>query len=237
MCTLVLAHRVWQSTPVLLAGNRDENVSRPSRPPELWSTGIIAPVDEQAGGTWLGYNIHGVVAGVTNRFGERTEQSRRSRGELVPRALQASTAKEAAALFSPEDGLHFNPFHLLIADSVSAWLLRWREDAVEVVELEPGLHIVTERSGHMTASGREASLRQHLGRWSTTEVPTDQSVAGLLGQHGEPEFDGHCVHLRDLDYATRSSSILRVSHDGEVRWLFADGPPCTTPYAAVDARR
>jgi uncharacterized protein with NRDE domain len=233
MCTLVLAHRCWETAPLLVAANRDEVVSRPSRAPELWSTGIVAPVDEQAGGTWLGHNAAGVVAAVTNRFSFSSDASRRSRGELIPHVLEALTAREAAQRLLPEAGLVFNPFNLLIADVETAWLVRSNGDEISVQALEPGLHIVTERSGLAQRSGREASLAKELATWSDTEPPREQELTALLGAHRHPAFDGHCVHLPGLDYATRSSSIIRMNAEGEVRWLFADGPPCRAAFSVV----
>jgi uncharacterized protein with NRDE domain len=234
MCTIVVGHRLWDATPLLVAANRDEKVERPSRPPEVWSTGIMAPVDERAGGTWLGHNAAGVIAAVTNRFGAPLDPSRRSRGELVPRALTRSTAQEAADLFRGDEGNAFNPFNLLIADAETAWLARPSEAGVTVTQLSPGLHVITERSDLAVKSPRESSVEASLASWSTTEPPSEAEIRALLGLHRQSSFDGHCVHLPDLGYATRSSSILRLSYDGAVSWRFADGPPRSAPFYTID---
>jgi hypothetical protein len=55
-------------------------------------------------------------------------------------------------------------------------------------------------------------------------------AAAVLADH---EF-GVCVH--GDDYGTRSSSLIRLGDaDGglDARYLFADGPPCETPYRPV----
>jgi hypothetical protein len=55
----------------------------------------------------------------------------------------------------------------------------------------------------------------------------------VLGRHHVEPFDGHCVHLPELSYATRSSSLLRADAHGALTWQFADGPPCTAPFVPV----
>ena len=70
MCTLVILRRPGHDWPVLIAANRDENAERPWRPPARhWPDRpeVVAGMDELAGGTWLGLNDHGVVAGILNR--------------------------------------------------------------------------------------------------------------------------------------------------------------------------
>ncbi|MGB0590369.1 MAG: NRDE family protein [Myxococcota bacterium] len=233
MCTIILAHRCWRTTPLLIAANRDEQVSRPSRSPERWASGILAPVDEQAGGTWLGHNASGVVAAVTNRFGAPPDARKRSRGELVPRALTAASAEEAARLFQPQDGAAYNPFNMLIADIETAWLVRSESERVHAQRLTRGVHVVTERSGLAFRSEREVSLREVVGQWKGERSPTDAHLIDVLGRHHDEPFDGHCVHLPELNYATRSSSLLRADAYGALTWQFADGPPCTAPFVTV----
>jgi hypothetical protein len=43
-----------------------------------------------------------------------------------------------------------------------------------------------------------------------------------------------CVHVAARRYGTRSSLLLEVSSvAGRNRWLWAEGPPCTTEYKAT----
>ena len=67
MCTLVLLRRPGHDWPLVLAANRDEMIDRPARPPARhWPDRpeVVAGLDELAGGSWLGLNDHGVVAGI-----------------------------------------------------------------------------------------------------------------------------------------------------------------------------
>lgn len=69
--------------------NRDEQHSRHSgAAPRLLEHGdypVLAPLDPDAGGTWIGVNEHGLVVALLNRYGQDTTEvtQRRSRGKLV----------------------------------------------------------------------------------------------------------------------------------------------------------
>ena len=128
MCTLVLLRRPGAAWPLVLAANRDELASRPARPPARhWPdrAEIVAGLDVQAGGSWLGINDYGVVAGVLNRTGTLGPAAgKRSRGELVLEALDHATAAAAAEALSNLNPDAYRPFNLVIADRLEAFWLR-----------------------------------------------------------------------------------------------------------------
>jgi hypothetical protein len=128
MCTLVLLRRPGAPWPLLLAANRDELASRPARPPgRHWPdrAEVVAGLDVQAGGSWLGITDYGVVAGVLNRTGTLGPAAgKRSRGELVLEALDHADAAAAAQALSDLDPHAYRPFNLVIADNRDAFWLR-----------------------------------------------------------------------------------------------------------------
>jgi Transport and Golgi organisation 2 len=128
MCTVVLLRRPGSRWPLLLAANRDELRSRPWRPPgRHWPDRpeVVAGLDEQAGGSWLGINDHGVVATVLNRVGTLgPETGKRSRGELVLEALDHADAAAAAAALADLEPAAYRPFNLVVADNRDAYWLR-----------------------------------------------------------------------------------------------------------------
>ncbi len=128
MCTVVVLRRPGARWPLLLAANRDELKSRPWRPPgRHWPDRpeVVAGRDEQAGGTWLGVNDHGVVATVLNRVGTLgPETGKRSRGELVLEALDHADAAAAAGALADLEPAAYRPFNLIVADQQGAYWLR-----------------------------------------------------------------------------------------------------------------
>ena len=96
MCTLVILRRPEDAWPVVIGANRDEMIDRPAKPPgRHWPDRpeVVAGLDIEAGGSWLGVNDWGVAAAVLNRHGSLGPASGlRSRGELVLEALDHADA-------------------------------------------------------------------------------------------------------------------------------------------------
>jgi len=236
MCTLIVMSRRFPDTPLLVAANRDERLDRPSAPPRIWSdrrVPVFAPVDLRAQGTWLGINRAGLFAGVTNRFGSTPPHpERRSRGLLVTDALEESDDRSAFERMAKlEPALH-NRHHLLLADREQAFLI-WSDGETRWTrELEPGVHLLTERSLGAASGAREGLLRERLEALTKKQAPTTAFLAGLLSIHADDPFDGTCVHAPAFDYGTRSSSIILMG-GAELRYLHAEGPPCRTEFEEV----
>jgi uncharacterized protein with NRDE domain len=226
MCTLVVAANVDASSPLVVIANRDEQLGRASSPPMQWPGGFFAPRDELAGGTWLGWNPHGVFVGITNRYLGPRDATRRSRGELVVNALESTSVRAIHEAAGRIDPAQYNGFHLVYTDGRE--VLATVADGKNLMQLSlgQGLSIVTERS--FGAADDSARVRRILDRWS--EGARDR----LLTDHDPADpLAATCIHLADYDYGTRSAMVLRVSPQKEATMLWAEGPPCTTPFTQV----
>jgi uncharacterized protein with NRDE domain len=143
-----MAFRLDPEAPLVVAANRDERldrratamtVLRPSAPR------ILGGRDEEAGGTWLAVNEHGVVAGLTNRpVPDGRDPAKRTRGEL-PLALAshrraADAVEDFVARFSPA---HYNPAWFLVGDRQDLFFIDMSDGPRAAVEsLRPGLHVL-----------------------------------------------------------------------------------------------
>jgi hypothetical protein len=143
VCTLTFA---WQrfDDHLAVAANRDEALARPSTPPnrrgaDPW---VFAPRDEEAGGTWIGYNEAGLFAALTNRWTRDPDAGDRSRGLLVREALDRPDATAALEYVRAElDIRPYEPFHLVVADADRALVVE--HDATDsVMDLAPGVYVV-----------------------------------------------------------------------------------------------
>ena len=223
-----------------MAANRDELLDRPSSPPVAWDgaqSGIFAPRDLQAGGTWLGLNAAGLFVGITNRMGARSGEPRRSRGLLVRDALRAASAAEAAETAAASLPDTYDGFHLILADRREAWLVHSDLAALRSERLSPGVHVVSERSLGAAGSDRAVAVASRLRDLCAAGVPDTAALAAILGRHPDPGEDplfAPCVHLTGAPYGTRSSTLLWLGPD-EARMAHADGPPCRTPYDDLTA--
>jgi uncharacterized protein with NRDE domain len=239
MCTLVARFDPDAPTPLVIAANRDERLDRPAGPPRLWDgpTPFLAPVDLQAGGSWLGLNANGLFVGITNRFGVARDPARGSRGQLVTDALAAASAAALHDRMGRLDPLAFNAFHLFYADARSAHVT-WTDGAQRFQEtLTPGLHVITERS-----LGGDDRTRSERARdfWREHVAPageTPQSLESLMRLHtdGDP-LGSLCVHAPAFHYGTRSSFLLWLSPKlASSRIVWSPAAPCRSDYGSRDS--
>jgi len=260
MCLLVVVFGLDPGAPLVVGANRDERLDRAATAVTVLRESaprVLGGRDEEAGGTWLAVNEHGVAAGITNRPSpEGRDPAKRSRGEL-PLALaghrNASHAVEDfASRFGPRD---FNPAWLLVGDRHALYALDMTGgaevgDEVGVEELAPGIHILenaplgapsvkvdlvrtllgdaADRRGEDLVAGVRSVLADHR----VPEVATHHGERGVEDASGRPvETLAPCVH--GAAYGTRSSTVIVVASDpGRLpRIEVADGHPCTAPFA------
>jgi hypothetical protein len=251
MCTLVMVRRPCAAWPMLLAANRDELHSRPSLPPgRHWPDRphIRAGLDVRAGGTWLGVNDAGVVAGLLNRYGTfHLDPGSRSRGDIVLRVLDHATARRAAEAFAAIDPAGWRPFNLIIADADDAfWLCHRADDAIAVTAIPPGFHMIEGGDLDDPASLRLRHCRQ---RFSVAPLPDPDAgrwqgwrdiLADKEGPVGQAEA-AMCLVEIPIPGAglagTVSSALIALPRQATTPAVFlhADGPPYRTCFRPVPA--
>ena len=109
------------------------------------------------------------------------------------------------------------------ADARDAFLWWYDGGRSELVDLSPGLHVVTERSA-LGACPRGDLVR---ARWPVD--PSIPKLRELLTVHAPPPERATCIHM-DPVYGTRSSAVLRLAPDLRTSELYvADARPCVSP--------
>ncbi|MBT3305711.1 MAG: hypothetical protein HN377_04440 [Alphaproteobacteria bacterium] len=249
MCTLVLLRRPGHDWPLIIAANRDEMVGRPSHPPARhWPdrAEVIAGRDELAGGTWLGLNDWGVIAGVLNRPGSLgSDPNLRSRGELPLDALDHAEANVAADALSAIEPASYRSFNMVIADAAQAFWLSSRSNGtpVRAQAIPDGLSMITAHDLNDETSPRIAHYKPQFEVAPTPDVETGDWAAwqALMGDRREGaggEEKGSMTIVTETGFATVSSSLLalpgRDRPGVKPTWLFAPGPPDEVPYAPVE---
>jgi uncharacterized protein with NRDE domain len=229
MCTLVILRRPGADWPVIIGANRDEMVGRKWRKPARhWSDRpeIVAGLDELAGGSWLGVNDHGLVAGILNRFGTLgPAPGRRSRGELVLEALDHADAIAASEALADLDPAAYRSFNMIIADNRDAfWLRHAAEDEreIEVGPIKPGLSMIA--SGELDDPG-SARIAAYLPRFRAAPAPDPdadewRSWEALLGDESHASAAGPRGAMRFAladGFATVSSALIALSKPGSER--------------------
>lgn len=251
MCTLIILLRPGTDWPVVIGANRDEMMNRPWSPPARhWPErpGIVAGRDDLAGGSWLGMNEDGVVAGIMNRMNTLGPQSgKRSRGELVLEALDHPDARDAANALAELDGRAYRAFNMVIADNRDAFWLRHRAESgknagiVEVRPLPPGYSMLTAHDRNDTANSPR--IRHFLPRVLATPAPDpargdwkawEELMAIRAPAGAEDPGDGMTVEYPN-GFGTLSSALIALPAPGAGKpvWRFAKGPPDRVPYEPV----
>ncbi len=259
MCTVVILRRPGHPWPLILAGNRDELVTRPWRAPgRHWPdrADVVAGMDELGGGSWLGLNDHGVTAAILNRYGTLGPQAdKRSRGELVLEALDHADAAEAADQLSHLDPLAYRSFNLVIADNRDAfWLRHLGEEAgggangttpgkIEVFPLPEGLSMFTSRNRNDLSSPR---IARHLPDFQVALAPNPdlddwEAWQELLSRTAEQDPADGMVVEGESGFQTVSSSIIALPAPGrriageiaQPVWQFAPQRPDRTQFQPI----
>lgn len=251
MCSIVILRREGHDWPVLIAANRDEMADRPWRPPARhWEDrpNVVAGRDELAGGTWLGVNDEGVVAGILNRVGTLGPMpGKRSRGELVLEALDHADAVAAAGALEHLDPRAYRPFNMVVADNRDAYWLRNDGRTVEVLALPEGLSMITAHDRNDTESAR---IRFHLPRFAEAPAPDPDSGDWrswedlLASREHAPDAGprGAMTVVTESGFGTVSGSLIALPAIGLTRdgrparplWRFAAGRPGETPWRPVE---
>lgn len=138
MCLIIIAHRMSQEYPLVVAANRDEFFNRPTRQAHAWPDGnLIAGRDLKAGGIWLGVGLDGRFAAVTNvRESGGNGAGQRSRGELP---LDYLSGQEPPAQYLAGRAGRFDEyagFNLVVGDLDSVLFASNREPGIQEMGAE-----------------------------------------------------------------------------------------------------
>lgn len=246
MCTILFAREQFAEAPIAIAANRDESPDRPATSPRVvdGDPRILMPVDERAGGTWMGINEHRLFAIVANRWTVAELAGDRSRGLLVRDVLETDSVAAAASVVRSETARNeYDGFSLLVATPDDAAVFTW-DGVLREQRVEPGIHVLVNVG--MDGTYDVPEKRRSIGKRQTEaadrlrenlETGPDETVDEWLDRAGRALGDhdyGACIHHER--YGTVSSSLVSVGDDGGIEWQYADGPPCETAFGRVDGQ-
>ncbi len=243
MCTIIVAAR--PDDGLVVAANRDEHYARASLPPTEVRPGIVAGIDRVAGGSWMGVNSRGLFVALTNqRTHYAPDSARRSRGAIVIEALERDGVDAVEVMLRALDADAYNPFNLIfgVPGDVRVAYVRDRA-AVELVQVEGAIAVLAnDRLG-----SREFPKIERAVDLASAGTPLER----LLGDHHKPpletiavpphgsiftrelvqELQAICIHTPS--YGTVSSTVLEYERGRLMRYRFANGAPCVTPFLDV----
>jgi len=258
VCTAVILNGVGPDHAVVVAANRDEYLARPAVGPVqiLAQPRTLGGLDQEKGGSWLGVTETGFLALLTNQpeaAGPRP--TARTRGEIVIEVLRRAGAPAAREYLDTLDASDYNSFNLLFGDAGGLEVAYGRADrrAIEREPVPPGLHVLPngrlDQPDHRKVARARALVTPYLGAaWPELS----RQLASALADHARPaladlpasepgarfprelvrELHALCIHTPL--YGTRSAAIIALDPGRVAHLLWAPGPPCTTPFTAVE---
>lgn len=229
MCLILVAWRVHEDYPWVLAANRDEFHERPTREADWWEgePGLLAGRDGLAGGTWLGVTRSGRFAALTNfRGGSPVRADAPSRGALVPGFLRSGDGTADALACLAAEGANCNPYNVLCSDGLELGV--HESTTGETRLLGPGIYAL---SNHLLDTPwpkvrqAKSALAEALGGLPRnaplldllrdTETAPDEELP-RTGASLELERMLSSAFVKGESYGTRCSTVVTCTRDGEV---------------------
>ncbi|MEN5209743.1 NRDE family protein [Stenotrophomonas terrae] len=228
MCLVAIAWKAHPHWRLLMAGNRDEFHARPTAALGHWPAPqeqLIAGRDLRSGGSWMGVNLHGQAAVVTNVRDPTAAAGGPSRGELIAGYLAGRQSATDYADHLVSKAPAFAPFNLLVADAENCSYLSNHPQARR--DLTPGVHGMS--NGALDAPWpKTRRLMGVLENWLATGndgleplwaalADEQQAADAQLPATGVPlalERRLSSAFIRGTDYGTRASTIVAIGTDG-----------------------
>ncbi|MEQ8785768.1 MAG: NRDE family protein [Pirellulaceae bacterium] len=233
MCILAIQYRLVAESPILVAANREEFYDRPSLTPSIQSgkPRILCGLDQQAGGTWLGVNQHGLFVGVCNRVKLMPPAAPRSRGLLCRDLLRADSARQAVDMALEElSGGQYDGANYVIADGESGWVVQSTDDH-EVVELEEGLSVISSSDVNDPRDQRVALCKRLLTLQTLDSPVKFLAVASKVFARSPSPPGRPSMVVAGKQRGTVSSTLLSLGKKPrDAIFQFADGRPDENKY-------
>jgi hypothetical protein len=210
--------------------NRDElRTRKPALLPRIFERDgvrIVAPIDGDAGGTWLGANEQGVTVGVANGAAVSSTGTFRSRGLLVLDLLASRDLADVERRLQAQSGTPYRPFSLFAIDGAGEMAVFGERQAV--AHDECALLFSSSRDPVRARLERE----RVLGRMRKEHGGLDADLLRAFHASHDPERGAFspCMHREEA--STVSFSHVRVGAR-EIVLDYRPGPLCEAAKVAT----
>lgn len=227
MCLITFAWDPKAEFPLLLSANRDEFYQRPTAAAQFWSEQpeILAGKDLKEGGTWLGVNIRGQFAALTNfRDGKNNSSGRYSRGKLVAQFLNQDIEPLDYLSQVQQQAEDYQGFNLIVGNASGIAYFSNRHSQPPTL-LESGIYGLSNHLLNTPWPKVEKAINkmQHQPSEITDllSLLNDEEKAAehLLPDTGIPKDWETLLSSQFIispTYGTRCSTALRIHQDGNI---------------------
>ena len=237
MCLLFFSYKTTPGYRLVVAANRDEFLARPTAPLNFIDEEktILAGLDLQGGGTWLGITARMKFAAITNyRDPASNRTDTPSRGQILMRYLTGSLDACQYIRFIAEGGDRYNGFNLIIGDGEELYYYSNRSDGPRL--LAPGFYGLSNSlldvAWPKVVRGKEL-LRPHMVDMVDTDRIDSSQIFDLLEDNYRPPDEQlpdtqvglawerllSTICIDGVDYGTRSSAVITVTDNGTIEFV------------------
>lgn len=146
MCILFAAYQTHPDYPLIIAANRDEMYTRPTKEAHFWDNGrsILAGKDLQQHGTWLGITKTGRFAALTNfRNPKENRTHKRSRGHIVKNFLTSDVSPYDFLIKLQQERNSYPGFNVIVSDLKTMYYYSNIENKIK--QMQAGIHGLSNR--------------------------------------------------------------------------------------------
>jgi uncharacterized protein with NRDE domain len=242
MCVSALAIGVSPHWPLLIAGNRDEFLTRPTQQLGTWRSPAghawWGGQDQSDGGTWLAITPQGTACAlVTNIRQGQPGRGIRSRGHLPLLWIDAVASSQESSFFETLQAGDYGAFNLICGQpDLGRWWYFNNVDADAPTALTAGVYglsnarlnspwpkseRLSQSLGQVlpTAPSWEAvvsSLHPHL--IDPTPAPSEHLPDTGVGLQAEQVLSSVFIDWPERQYGTRSSHVVALTPDSKPRF-------------------
>lgn len=233
MSLLAIQYKLVPESPILVAANREEKFDKTCPTPSIQSgkPRILASVDGQTNGTYLGVNQTGMFCGLTSRRKMYVPTAPKSRSALCREMLKSNSARQAVDLALEE--LHGNQYegaNFVVADSESGWVIHAGND-VNVVQLQEGLSIVGQLDLDDPMDERAALARRLLTLQMLDSPVKFLAVASKVFARRPVGAGRPSMVVREPNFGTVSSTLISLGKKPrDAIYQYSNGSPDEAKY-------
>lgn len=230
MCLLAFSWQPASDTPLTMVANRDEFHQRPAAESAFWQdhSHVLAGIDLEAGGTWMGVTQQGYFAALTNvrrMPAPEKHPDAISRGQLVKDFLVTQPDAESYLRDIHQQAHRYEGFNLVVGNSKQCWFLSNRNDHGPQ-QLSAGLYGLsnadlntpwpkTEYAKHQLQNWLNSPTEPLYGALNRRETyPLESQPDTGIGQPWETMLSA--PFIVSPNYGTRASTSLIIGAD--IQW-------------------
>ena len=228
MSLLAILYQLVPESPILVAANREEKLERVCPTPSIQSgkPRILASIDQQTGGTYLGVNQAGMFCGLTTRRKMYVPPTPKSRSALCREMLKTNSSRQAVDLALEElDANQYDGANFVVADAESGWVIHAGND-VNVVQLKEGLSIIGQMDVDDPIDER-ATLARRLLTLQMLDSPIKfLAVASKVFARSPVGGGRPGMVIREPNYGTVSSTLISLGQKPrDAIYQYSNGAP------------